>query len=383
MSANPAALLRPRVLLLLASRQAWPNIISVLHFAPETVVLLHTQNEDVSGGPALRLKRFLESSGLAARCMLHPIPEDDYHAIGRALENLPPDFMQPGTALGFNAGTKLLAVACFDWARSRQLQAFYLEDDNELQRFDFSSTPARVATDHPDLSACDSLDALELVRCQLSASEILYPGSLVEVGQPHFLDLSPERFQSSAFAQSSDWLRFRGGREAPQKEGDRLEYAVAATALRLGARQVRLGIELAPSQAPNRSGHTLGELDVVFTLRGRLWVVECKDRKLPKIALGPAGRDPRLAARIKAELRRWFERSQTKNIKEHLLTAHDAGGSLGRLIFVSRPSPSPDVLAFARSVRVGLAWKDQLFRSMESLLLHDSQLQPPSAKTSP
>ncbi len=53
MNANP-----PRLLLSLAPRQIWPQILAVAHLKLETVILLHSDERDDSKAPAKHLKKF-------------------------------------------------------------------------------------------------------------------------------------------------------------------------------------------------------------------------------------------------------------------------------------------------------------------------------------
>jgi hypothetical protein len=52
------------ILLSLASRQIWPQVLLVAHLKPERLILLHSADPAESKGPAQRLKRFLDQSGL-------------------------------------------------------------------------------------------------------------------------------------------------------------------------------------------------------------------------------------------------------------------------------------------------------------------------------
>src|ERR1035437_7500182 len=57
----------PHTLLSLASKQIWPHVLTAAWLKPERVFLLHSQDANESQGPAQRLKRFLDETGLVPR----------------------------------------------------------------------------------------------------------------------------------------------------------------------------------------------------------------------------------------------------------------------------------------------------------------------------
>src|SRR2546425_10184745 len=79
-------------LLSLASKQIWPQVLSVAHLKPERVFLLHSEEASESKDPAQRLKRFFDDAEPrllpqgAAR--LESIPHNDFAALARLLDAL-------------------------------------------------------------------------------------------------------------------------------------------------------------------------------------------------------------------------------------------------------------------------------------------------------
>ncbi len=67
-------------LLSLAAKQIWPHVLTVARLKPVRVFLLHSQDAAESKGPAQRLKRFFDESGLVprggTRLELNPIAEE-------------------------------------------------------------------------------------------------------------------------------------------------------------------------------------------------------------------------------------------------------------------------------------------------------------------
>ncbi len=134
----------PRLLLSLASRQVWPQILAVAHLKPETVVLLHSAERDHSETPATHLRKFFGRTGLVSpgRAQLERIPHDDFVAVEKYLARIAgrlkagkdcPD--QSEWALNFTGGNKLMAMAAFRWALQNGIRSFYLERGNRLTWF--------------------------------------------------------------------------------------------------------------------------------------------------------------------------------------------------------------------------------------------------------
>jgi hypothetical protein len=114
-------------LLSLASRQIWPQVLAVKHLNPERVFLLYSEDSGESKGPARRLKRFFDDSGLVPRggTRLELVSHDDFAAVSQRLDRLAAD---RGLNLGecrlnFTGGNKLMATAAFRWAARRSVCA--------------------------------------------------------------------------------------------------------------------------------------------------------------------------------------------------------------------------------------------------------------------
>ena len=78
------------IILSLASKQSWPQILSVLRLKPDTVVLLHTNDSNESKSPTERLRRFFINSGLLREneVVLELIPHLDFDKIERRLDEI-------------------------------------------------------------------------------------------------------------------------------------------------------------------------------------------------------------------------------------------------------------------------------------------------------
>jgi hypothetical protein len=134
--------------------------------------------------------------------------------------------------------------------------------------------------------------------------------------------------------------------EPDHQHGFDLEYAAAFSLLKLGVPVVQRSVPLAP-RVLRGSGRQEGELDLVFNWAGKLWVVDCKDRRsaedkvdqLRAEILRQTTPDHRLGGlldKLTDELR---ERD-LHPLKEDLFAVVEVGGLLGRAVCVRR-SPLP------------------------------------------
>lgn len=127
--------------------------------------------------------------------------------------------------------------------------------------------------------------------------------------------------------------------------------------------QVRRSLRLKVHSAPGVSARLPhAELDLLFNFAGKLWLVDCKDRKpvtdladsLRRISQPRPGANPQQFHDLFERLREQLSISDTKVIKEDLLAAREIGGLLGETICVRRAALSPEVREFARRNHVHL-----------------------------
>ncbi len=368
-------------LLTLASKQIWPQVLAVAHLKPERVILLHSGDVTESKGPAQRLKRFFDESGLVPRggTRLELIGDSDFEGIERRL-----DEVQRGhqvrldeCVVNFTGGNKLMAAAAFRWA-VRHARAFYLERRNQLTWFSAPDGKMISKQDQLDGKLTDTLDPVGLLRCQLDASEVQRPGQTITLnvaGRTLAQDAFFRRVQSGHDARA--WLDIAGEADPIDKEGDALEFSTAAVLLRLGVNRVQRSLCLkvkSSSHVSTRSRHA--EIDLLFTWGGRLWLVDCKDRmpaedladqlrRCLRQPLSPAA--DRLLARIREEL----SIGQTKVMKQDLLAVREAGGLLGNIICIRKALLPDDVIQYARLNNIAVVRKEELVDGLRHLLFPD------------
>lgn len=366
-------------LLSLASKQIWPQVLAVAHLKPARLFLLHSAEAQESKGPAQRLKRFFDNSGLVPKggTRLEEISDSDFNAVERRLDDLAArhQLNLRECLLSFTGGNKLMATAAFRWAARRGVRAFYLERRNQLTWFEPRDGDMLTRPEPLDGHSADALDPVALLRCQLDASEVQRPGQtlvLNEAGQKLTADDFFRRIQNGNDARP--WLRVTGDADGREKEGDSLEFAAAAVLLKLGVKQIQRSLRLkvkSTAQVGTRLPHA--EIDLLFTWGGRLWLVDCKDRmpaedlvvNLRRLLPPSLNSDAQeLLDRIQKEL----SIGQTKVMKEDLLAVREAGGLLGNVLCVRKAELPEEVIQFARHNHITVVRKADLVAGLRDVL---------------
>ena len=372
-------------LLSLASKQIWPQVLAMQYLKPASLVLLHSDDAGESRLPAQRLKKFFDKQGSIAQgqTSLETLSSSDFSSIEKRLDELTVahKWNLGDCVLNITGGNKLMATAAFRWAARRGVRIFYLERGNTLTWFDFQDGEVRTSTEILDGHISDSLNPVALLRCQVDASEVERDGeclTLNKAGKDMDADTLFRKVTSGVDA--ARWLDITGTADQDDKAGDGLELATAIVLLKLGVSSVQRSLRLKVKSVAGvgtRLPHA--ELDLLFTWGGRLWIVDCKDRKDPESlvqglkrelrqgALGPQART--LLARISKEL----SIGQTKVMKEDLIAIREAGGIQGQILCIRKAEPSEEVAQFARHNRIEIVAKSRLVETCRRLLF-------PSAK---
>lgn len=375
----------PRTLLLLTNQELWPGIICTSHFKPENVILLHGNTPAASKEPACRLQKFLLKANLVQSSELLELPDDDFVGIQKKLDGR---CASESVAVGFNGATKLMAVACFDWAMKKGHQALYLETDNEIQRFESTGGKVVCQRENADLSGLSSLNPVETVCSHLHRSEIrIAPTILTLTERGRKLPISNALETMERCIKAGRWdgpaLISRDGEEWQpvsaefEAAGERFELVVALALLKLGIEQIAHSVQLS-ALASKEENHLHAELDLVFISGGRLWVVECKDHE----KIEKKGRrlcdSLRKNARINNleddeqdlidELGGMISRKYKKTLKERILAAQECGGALAEVIFAVRDEPKGDVREFAVLHGIHIARRASLGKDLSRAL---------------
>ena len=370
------------ILLSLASKQIWPQVLSVAHLKPDQVFLLHSQDNTESRGPAQRLKRLLDQARLVTpgKTRLACLPHDDFHGVERSLDELAAVHrLDLGrSVLNFTGGNKLMATAAFRWATKRGLKAFYLERALLLIWFEPRDGNLLTRTEKLDGHLTDDLDPVALLRCQLETSEVERPGQTLTLNETA-KTLSDEVFfrRIQNGQDPRPWLQITGTADPDNKAGDPLEFAAAATLLRLGVKRVQRSLRLKVKSAaniPTRLPHA--EIDLLFTWNGRLWLVDCKDRMRAEDLVAhlrrylPRNIHPE-AHSILTRIREELAIGQTKVMKEDLVAVREAGGLLGSVVCIRKARLPEEVAQFARHHGIPIIRKEHLVAGLCNLLFPD------------
>jgi len=367
------------ILFSLASKQIWPQVLAVAQLKPERIVLLHSEDSMESKGPAQRLKRFFDESGLAPKgaTRMEQVLDSDFAAIERQLDELQSGRQWPlaECAVHFTGGNKLMATAAFRWAAKRGVKAFYLDLHNQLTWFEPRDGEMQTSVEPLNGHLTDHLDPVALLRCQLDASEVERPGQFLSLNENGKKLQDPDFFRRIDSEQDAcSYLRIIGDADREPKKGDSLEFSTAAVLLKLGVYRVQRSLRLKVKSSPS-TGTRLphAEIDLLFTWGGRLWIVDCKDRKpkeelalvlrrcLPHSILPEA---EKLLGRIQEELLI----GETKAMKEDLLASREAGGLLGNVVCVWKAELPEEVQEYARQNQIQVVRKSELVSGLRDLL---------------
>jgi hypothetical protein len=362
-----------------ASKQIWPQVLSVLHTRPKRLILFHTAESTESSQPAQRLKEFFEQGGIDSSVVveLQLVPHDDFSKIidvfASIAERLELD--DSNCMVNLTGGNKLMALAAAEWCRLAGVPCFYLERDNRVFKFHAQGVDLLPQPDFKlDIHLARELDPLNLLRCQLGDSEVTDPGQRLKLNEPG--RKLPENEIGPLLNRDVDFRKFLDWDMPSQKEnpGDALEYATAVTLLKLGVPVVQRSVRLVPKLLRG-SGREEGELDLIFNWTGRLWVVDCKNRiaaddridKLRREILSQTSISPRIAEllqRLTEELR---ER-ELHPLKQDLLNIAEVGGLLGQAICIRLNPLPPQANDFAQSRRIPIILRPSLVRDLKSTL---------------
>ena len=370
-------------LLSLASRQIWPQVLSVFNVLPSRLILFHSAEEAESKRPAERLKAFFEAPGSPhpMSVELRSIPHDRFGGIvdgmaGAAEEH---GLDESNCRVNITGGNKLMAIAASEWCRLAGIPFFYLERDLRVFPFVPQGTDLLPQPDfklNPHLAK--DLEPLALLRCQLDAAEITSPGQRLELNERG--QAAPENQFQILLKKGFDFRTYLSMdvQEPDSRAGDGLEYATAFALLKLGVPFVQRSVRLIP-RAQGGSGREEGELDLVFNWAGKLWLVDCKDRKdagsrmdkLRTLIIGQIGLTPQIEEHLE-KLSSELRERDLKPLKEDLLAISEVAGLLGRVICVRREQLPSQAVEFARSRGLAVILKDYLLRDLRPLLHPDS-----------
>jgi hypothetical protein len=383
-------------LISLASKQIWPQVLSVLHTRPAELILLHSSNEAESHGPAARLADFFVRVHVLSRgeVELRQVSHDDFHALVDSMAAVAQDhdLAPENCRVNLTGGNKLMVLAAAEWCRLTSVPAFYLERDYKLFTFEPQGrefVPTNGSEIGPHLA--DAYEPIDLLRCQVGAAEIRDPGQRL-ILKARQSPLPDAEFQARLekkfdFRQLLEW----DVPEPTSREGDPLEYATAFALLKLGIPVVQRSVKL-KSRVLRRTEDDEGELDLVFNWGGKLWLVDCKDksagsRKLEALRneilsligtselFGAAAQAPPgagLGGQLDQTLRSIADElryREIKTLREDLLLIGELGGLLGRAICVRKELPYPAARDFAASRRIPLVLKSKLVEELRRLLL--------------
>ncbi|MGC8828158.1 MAG: hypothetical protein ACP5TE_00090 [Verrucomicrobiia bacterium] len=366
------------VIYTIASKQIWPQVLAVLHLKPEKVFLFHSDDEVESKKPAQHLKKFFDKSEIVPKgnTKLCPIPHDDFSKVEESFDNVQTEHQisLDSIVLNFTGGNKLMAAAAFRWAAKRSVRSFYLEKGNKIFWFNPCDGEVKTETENLDAHIADSLNPLEVLRCQLLSSVVEREGELISLSDDGMSE-SEEKYLKILKNGNYDpkWLKREGELIEEKKDGDHLELRTAAALLKLGICQIRRGVQLKPNTDEGVSStmpHT--EIDLLFIWNGRLWIVDCKDRMSEETLCNQfyqkirnmSGDAKELWERIKDIV----SKSHFKILKDDIVTAREVGGLYGSVICVRKSNLNEEIVQYAKRNGIYVISAKDLYGGLESVL---------------
>jgi len=366
-------------LITLASKQIWPQVLSVMHLKPERVLLLHSNDQAESKGPAQRLKRFFDKHNIVPKGGTHLglIPHDDFNGVEHRLDELAANYQLKieDTFLNFTGGNKLMATAAFRWATAKGMKSFYLERGQTLTWFEPHNGNLQTRTEKLDGRITNELDPVALLRCHLDASELERPGQILTLNQAG-REISIEDLwkQIKNGNDACQWLEIKGKADPEEKKGDSLEYATAAVVLKLGVKCAYRSLRLKVKSAQHVSTMLPhAEIDLLFNWNGRLWLVDCKDRKPVENLIEGLRREIKQTLSSQAEkllhqIGEELEIGQTKAMKLDLVAIREMGGLLGKIVCVRKAELPEQALQYAKYNQIEVVLKRDLVEGLRALL---------------
>lgn len=290
----------------LVSAQPLPNLIPILHrdLRPQRVVLLVT---DDMKERARTLAEIMQEQGLAVES--YPISHTDGNAVRRTVEAVLTERRRDRIALNLTGGTKIMALAAYEAFRTAGKPAFYVHTDSDeirflwegpllpmesvvgttlyLRAYGYKITDVREEVPDAWTSAartigasagrwCEALLALNAC-CEGVAKHKLVTHRPIEyrAGMREMLSLLEcHDLLHVESTRGRIYLRFPGPEELWFVKGGWLEVYVYDSVRRMeGVMEPLMGVK-----CPSARG-VENELDVAFTFRNRLFIVECKSGK--------------------------------------------------------------------------------------------------------
>jgi predicted RecB family endonuclease len=332
-------------MVLLASRELWPNVHSVAHWRGELerVLIYATENEEFSLLPARHLKSLIASTCPGVHVeLLERLGIQPQH-VRAQLEAWRAAYPGRRWILNATGGTKLMSAGMLAFVGRPDTRVVYRElGGNDW--FEFHSADQGLATREiaVPVEATDFLPAVELVKALWQVP----PGVKVESEAPQALPL-PE-LTRAAMECKWDWQAAfrRAGARADAAGGILFERYVAAGLLAMGVKSVACNV-----RALGTSEYQ--EVDLVANHGGRLVVVDCKLRS-PKDE----------------------ERANVGKVMDQIRHAGDTRrrlGGLGAKMVLIRPNRTFDEIAqdLARNLEVKLVDQrgaPQLFSKLAEIL---------------
>lgn len=339
----------------------------MLYYKPTALWIFHSDDDAESLRPAKKLKKFFANNYLLQpeNIKLFELPFDDANAIWNKLNEL--NAIGNDFFVNITGGNKLMSLMVSRWSELKKLPFFYLEKNLKIIEFNFSDKGLKTKNIKLKNDIADLISPIDAIKCQVSTVEVERPGETL-------------KFNTSAQTANKDkitelcnngddprkWLEITNPLPESEKEGDRLEYLTALILLKLGIKKVFRSVEL---KVKNEAKSSIHEIDLVFIYHGKLWIVDCKDKKsedwvyegLKKIL---EINQPVLWERIESLL----NQKTFKELRNDYLVANEIGGLKTGIICVRKTTLNDKEKKLAMDCGIHQALKENLEQDLRNIL---------------
>jgi hypothetical protein len=265
-------------MILIASEQLWPNLHALVHWSRigqglDRIHILHTQNQNASVLPAVRLHGLLtkKSRGQFRYKMLAPLEQVDTHpqGVAQSIAKILATHPESPWVIVANGGLKTMTLGLINAMRRPNVTVVYREVDSGWQRVEFINEQVVTSTlSEIRAEEMDQLPVESLVSTQ-------------HVGSRRQINLERQaatRLDVVAIARNCmtddgwDWLAGFSSQKLPQaKLGDLFEQWCGALFRELGVKNLTHGLKISTEQKLQTA-----ESDLLAIFRGKFYFFELK-----------------------------------------------------------------------------------------------------------
>lgn len=260
-------------MILLASRQCWPNLQSLVHWhrheSPLSwVVILHTDHAEVSQGPAMRLEKVIEESWDSVQVSTLQVPNNPQGVL-TAMQTLLDSEPEIEWIINATGGTKLMFAGVLPMVDRSNAEVIYREVDGQWYRFTQTRDGASdVIPFTVNPRETDDIPVVDLIRLQAGETT----GGKWRIDSPRRNPSMDAMVRALSRGQAPNLRALARVMSLPQaQKGTAFEHFFARAIQEFGIVEVGINAELIGSE-----GNAFMEVDVLANHTGRLYLFDLK-----------------------------------------------------------------------------------------------------------